>query len=35
MDDGRGISANPQLVIIAASLALWTIIIAGFTLVIT
>ena len=33
--DERGISVNPQLIIIAASLALWTMIIAGFTLVIT
>lgn len=35
MGDERGVSINPQLLMIAASLALWTIIIAGFTLVIT
>jgi hypothetical protein len=35
MGDERGISVNPQLIIIAASLALWTMIIAVCTVVIT
>ena len=33
MGDERGVSVNPQLVIIAASLALWTVIIAACTIV--
>jgi hypothetical protein len=35
MGDERGVSVNPQLVIIAASLALWTMIIAACSVVLT
>ncbi len=34
MGDARGLPVNPQLVIVAASLALWTMIIAACTIVI-
>lgn len=34
MGDARGVPINPQLVIVAASLALWTIIISACAVVI-